>query len=198
MQARIGRRDAQRPPGLLLLAGILDVVVLRERLVRARERVRAGCGTGGRSGGGRAATRPTRAGRRRSTRPSPCRSPPAPASPCAQPPAATQKPGTSVSPSRKSRVGRERLGPVEEPLHLGALHRRHARGSRSQELLHAVPLLRQELRLEARRDAVERPRRGLALVAAHHEARRPRCGSRRGCPGRAASAAARAAGRTAR
>ena len=61
-------------------------------------------------------------------------------------------------------------GPVEEHLHLGVLHRGHARDRVREELLHAIPLLGQELRLEALRDAVERPRRRLALVAAHHEA----------------------------
>ena len=68
------------------------------------------------------------------------------------------------------RVGRERLRPVEEHLHLGVLHRRHAVDRVREQLLHPLPLLRQELRLEAVRDAVERPRRGLALVAAHDEA----------------------------
>ena len=39
--------------------------------------------------------------------------PPAPARPCAQPPAATQKPRTSVSPSRKSASGVNASGPLK-------------------------------------------------------------------------------------
>src|SRR5206468_12346502 len=39
--------------------------------------------------------------------------PPAPASPCAQPPVATQKPSTSVSPSRKSASGVNASGPLK-------------------------------------------------------------------------------------
>ena len=39
--------------------------------------------------------------------------PPAPASPCAHPPAATQKPGTSDSPSRKSASGVNASGPLK-------------------------------------------------------------------------------------
>jgi len=39
--------------------------------------------------------------------------PPAPARPCAHPPAATQKPGTSVSPSRKSASGVNASGPLK-------------------------------------------------------------------------------------
>src|SRR5207244_13350377 len=39
--ALVGGRDAKRASGLPLLGGVLDVVVLRQRLVRARERVLA-------------------------------------------------------------------------------------------------------------------------------------------------------------
>ena len=67
-------------------------------------------------------------------------------------------------------VGRERLGAVEEALDLGLLDRRHAQDGALHELLEAIPVLGQELRLEARRDAVEPERRGITLVAAHHEA----------------------------
>jgi hypothetical protein len=69
-------------------------------------------------------------------------------------------------------VGRERLGPVDQPHDLHLLERRDAARAFSSDLLEAVPVLLEQLAVEVGRDAeaVERPRRGVALVAAHHEA----------------------------
>ena len=73
-------------------------------------------------------------------------------------------------------VGRERLGPVDQPRHAHVLHRRHAQARVVDDLLEAVPVLLEQPAVEVRRDRVEpaaavreRPRRAVALVAAHHQ-----------------------------
>ena len=165
---RIRRRHAQRPPRLPLLARVLDVVVLRQRLVRARERVCA------------AAVLPSEA--------APVERPHVPLGtavddplahhladaararePVRAPAGGDPEAGHVRLAEQEVGVGRERLGAVEEHLHLGALHRWHAVDRVREQLLHPLPFLREQLRLEPVGDAVERPRRGLALVAAHDE-----------------------------
>ena len=94
-----------------------------------------------------------------------------------------------------SASGVKASGPLKNFLTGCGLHRRHAVDRVREQLLHAVPVLGQQLRLEVRPGCRRAPTAyGVALVAAHARGRRPRCGSRRGCRGRAASAAARSGG----
>ena len=115
-------------------------------------------------------------------------SPPAPAMPCALKPAATNRPRTSDSPRMNSLSGREPLRAVDQLRDARVVHGRHAPHRPGADLLEARPVRRQQLAVEVGRDAVERPGRRVALVAAHHQAAHLRAGSRRGCPGRAAAA----------
>jgi len=59
---------------------------------------------------------------------------------------------------------------VVELAHLGRLHRRHPLDRVLEQRLEPRPVLGQELGLEAVGHAVERPRSGVALVAAHDQA----------------------------
>ena len=102
--------------------------------------------------------------------------PPAPASPCAQNPAATNRPAHRRLAEAELAVGRERLRPVDQPRHLHVLHRRHALARVDDDLLEAVPVVLEQAAVEVGRDLVQaaaavaqRPRRGVALVAAHHQ-----------------------------
>ncbi len=152
-----------------LLARVLDVVVLRQRLVRTRKRVLA------------TPVIPAE--------PPPVERPDVPLGTAVDDPLAHDLPdaagpgepvcaASSGEPEARDiglaeeevGVGRERFRPVEERLDLGVLHRRHAVDCVREQLLHPLPLLGEELRLEAVGDAVDRPRRRLPLVAAHHEA----------------------------
>ena len=72
-------------------------------------------------------------------------------------------------------VGRERLGAVDQPRDRDLVHRRDAPARVLGDLLEARPVLLEQPAVEVLRDAVERvlverPRRAVALVAAHHEA----------------------------
>ena len=167
--ARVRGRDAQRPAGELLLARVLDVVVLRERLVRARERVRLASVLAPEAADVERPDVPLRA-----AVDDPLAHDLADAARAREPVRAAARGDPEAGhiglAEQEVRVGRERLRPVEEHLHLGVLHRGHARDRIREELFHAIPLLGQELRLEALGNAVERPRRRLALVAAHDEA----------------------------
>ena len=135
-----------------------------------------------------ARTRPNRRGSRRQTSRLRARPtihsaislpiPPAPARPWAQKPAATQKPLTPVGPRRYSPSGVNASGPfiswttsVSEVGHApdGVLEQRGE----------PVPVLRQQLPVEVRRDTVEGPRRGHTLVAADDQPSGLRRGSRR-------------------
>ena len=67
-------------------------------------------------------------------------------------------------------VRRERLRAVDQLLDAGIGHGRHAPHCARRDLLEARPVGRQQLSVEVRRDAVQRPGRWVALVAAHHQA----------------------------
>ena len=68
--------------------------------------------------------------------------------------------------------GRERLGAVDQPDGLHLLERRHAPDRVLEQRLEARPVLLEQLAVEVGGDAVERPRRRIALVAAHDQAAR--------------------------
>ena len=132
---------------------------------------------------------------RRSTRPSPCRSPPAPASPCAQNPAATKKPATSVSPRQNSLSGVNASGPLMSFVTVTSSIAGTRAPALPGDLLEAVPVLLEQPPVEVRRDRVEprsRPGPGRGSLAARSRpspGRRPPRGSRRAGRGRASSAA---------
>ena len=102
-------------------------------------------------------------------------SPPAPARPWAQKPAATKKPRTSLSPSRNSLSGVKASGPLMRRVTLTS----SIAGTRRRELT-AISSKRSQssssrIAVEVGRDRVEavgaqRPRRAVALVAAHDQA----------------------------
>ncbi len=167
-QARVGRRDAQRTPRLALLPGVVDVVVLRVHLGRPREGVAL------------RAVVPAEAADvhvpevvLRLAVDDPLGHDLADAAGAGEPVRAEAgrhpEAGHLALAEDELAVGRERLGAVEEALDLGLLDRGHAEDGALHQLLEAVPVLGQELRLEALRDAVEPERRRVALVAAHHE-----------------------------
>ena len=107
-----------------------------------------------------------------------CPSPPAPASPWAQKPAAVQKPRTSVGPRMNSPSGVKASGPLISFTTSCSARRARGRGVLHQ-LLEARPVLGEELPVEVGRDAVERPGRRMAFVAAHDQPARLGRGSRR-------------------
>ncbi len=164
----VGGGDPQRPPAEALLAGVLHVVVGRVALDRARERVLAAAVVrpeAARVHLPRVEPRlavhdpfghelPHAAGAREPMRAEPGRDPEAAHVGLAEDELA---------------VGRERLGAVDQLHDLGVLEGRHTDDCVRHELLEALPVLGEELPVEVGRDAVERPRRRLALVAAHHE-----------------------------
>ena len=108
-----------------------------------------------------------RARRRRSTTPSGARSRPRPAIPCAENPAATKKPRDLGLAEDELVVRREALGAVDDPVDARVGHRRDAPDGALHDRLEALHVGRQQLAVEVGRDAVERPRRRVALVAAH-------------------------------
>ncbi len=67
-------------------------------------------------------------------------------------------------------VGGERLRPVDDPAHAGVGHRRDPPDGALHDRLEAGHVGREELAIEVSRDPVERPRRRVALVAAHAQA----------------------------
>ena len=93
--------------------------------------------------------------------------PPAPAMPCAENPAATKKPPTSDSPRMNSLSGVKPSGPLITRLTPASAIAGTRRMAPFHDRLEAVHVGRQELAVEVGRDAVERPRRGIALVATH-------------------------------
>ena len=165
---RIGRRDPQGPPRKALLAGVADVVVGRVHLGRAGERVRLGAVLAAEAADVHVPEVPLRL---------------AVDDPLRHDLADPARPGQAVRAEPRGdpetrhlrlaedefAVGRERLGAVEELLDLGLLHRGHAPDGALHQLLEALVVPGQELRLEALGNAVEAERCGIALVAAHHE-----------------------------
>ena len=197
-QPRVRRRQSKRPAGLALLVRVVDVVVRRVDLASSGRACTPGSGTGRRTVGcpssrGRAPVR-----RRRSTDATWRPIPPAPAIPWAQNPAATKNPRTSLSPRMNSLSGVKRLGAVDDPADAGVGDRRHAPDRAGHDLLEPRPVGGQELAVEVRRDAVERPRRRVPLVAAHAQPADLLAEVARGCPGRAAGAGPRARPRSPR
>ena len=157
LQPAVGRGNAERPPGLSLVRGVLDVVVGRVDLLRPRERVLP------------APVRGAEAARVHLPHVEARRSlddplgdelpiPPAPASPWAQKPAATQNPRTSARAEDELAVRGERLRPVDQLDDLQLLERRHPPDRVLEQRLEARPVLRQQLAVEIGRDPVERPR----------------------------------------
>ena len=64
-------------------------------------------------------------------------------------------------------VRRERLGPVDDPRNAGVLDGRHARDGAFHDRFEARPVRVEQAMVEVARDAIERPGRRVALVAAH-------------------------------
>ncbi len=101
--------------------------------------------------------------------------PPAPARPWAQKPAATNKPRTSLSPRQNSLSGVNASGPLIRRVTLTSSIAGTRRDELLGDLLEAGPVLLEQAAVEVLRDPVEqmlveRPRRAVALVAAHHQA----------------------------
>ncbi len=170
-EPRVGRREPQRPPGLPLVARVLHVVVGLVDLERARERVAA------RAVGAAEAARVHVPGvERRRALDDPLGDelpiPPAPASPCAQKPAAVQRPRTSVGPRMNSPSGVNASGPLISLTTSASASDGHADDRVLHQLLEPRPVLGEQLAVEVGRDPVERPRRRVALVAAHDQAAR--------------------------
>ena len=167
----VGRRRPQRSPGLALLVRVVDVVVGRVVLDRPRERVAPGCDRPARTGGCPSSTGRAPARRRRSSdaiwRPIP----PAPGDAVrreARPPRRSR--GPRDSPRMNSLSGVNASGPLMTrltPASAIAGTRRMAPSMIGSKRGHVG---REELAVEVGRDAVERPRRRVALVAAHAQA----------------------------
>ena len=171
LQARIGRREAQRPARLALVPRVLDVVVRGVDLGRAGERV------GAAPVGGAEAARvhvPDVEARRPLDDPLRDELPhPAGAGEAVGAEARGDPEAAHVGrPEDELAVGRERLRPVDQPHDLHLLERRHPAEGVLEQRLEAGPVLLEQLAVEIRRDPVERPRRRVALVAADDEAAR--------------------------
>ncbi len=93
--------------------------------------------------------------------------PPAPAMPCAENPAATKNPPTSDSPRMNSLSGVNPSGPLMTRLTPASAIAGHAPDRALHDRPEPLHVGRQELPVEVGRDAVERPRRRVALVATH-------------------------------
>ena len=170
-EALVRRRDAQRTPGLPLVAGVLDVVVGRVDLDGARERVLAAAVGGAEPARvhvpdvqARGALEdplgdelPHAPGTRQAVRAE---------AGCHPEPPHVRRPEDELA------VGRERLGPVDQADGLHVLERRHASDRVLEQRLEARPVLLEQLAVEVGGNAVERPRRRIALVAAHDQAAR--------------------------
>ena len=169
----VDRGDAQRPPRLALVARVLDVVVGLVDLARALERV-----------GGRAVVLAEAPHvhlphvERRLALGDPLRHQ------LAHPARAREPVGAEAGGDEEAAhvrlaeqelaVGRERLRPVDQPRDRDLVHHRHALAGVDGDLLEALPVLLEQAAVEVGGDGVdaglvERPRRGVALVAAHHE-----------------------------
>ena len=135
-----------------------------------RASTRATASAGRRTAGCPCATGRAPARRRRSSVATWRPIPPAPAIPWAQNPAATKNPRTSLSPRMNSLSGVKPSGPLiirETP---ASAIDGHAPDRAGHDLLEPRPVGREQLAVEVGRDAVERPRRRVALVAAHAQA----------------------------
>ena len=168
-EALVRRREAERPPGLPLVAGVLDVVVGRVDLQRPRERV--------------VAARVVGAETARVHLPDVEAREPFDDPLCDELPHAARagqpvraEAGSDPEPAQLGRpedelaVRGERLRAVDEADHLGLAELRHADEGVRHQLLEPIPVLGEQLAVEVRRDPVQPPRRRVALVAAHHEA----------------------------
>ena len=67
-------------------------------------------------------------------------------------------------------VGGEAFRSVDELLDAGRLHGRHAAGGELEQRLEMVEIVLEQLELEALGQALDRPRLGIGLIAAHHQA----------------------------
>ena len=146
-QARVGGREAQRPSGLPLVAGVLDVVVGRVDLERARERVVAARVVGAETARvhlpdvearqpvddplGDELPHPARAGQ-------------AVRAEAGRDPEAGQLGGAED----ELAVRGERLGPVDEPDDLGLAELRHPDERVRHQLLEPLPVLGEQLAVE--------------------------------------------------
>ena len=171
----VRRGGAQRPAGLALLEGVVDVVVGLVGLEHARERVR-----------GRAVLRAEAAHvhlpevHRGLARHDPLRHHLAHAARareavCAEA-ARHEQAGHLRLAEAELVVGRESLRPVDHARDLHVLHLRHAPARVHDDLLEAVPVVLEQAAVEVGRDALEvraavrrEGGRGGALVAAHHQ-----------------------------
>ena len=166
LEGLVRRRGAERPPGLALLVGVVDVVVGRVVLDRARERV---------------ALRPIRGpeppdvhlpevelgfalddpGRHLASDPA------RPGDAVGREPRGDEEPADLRFTEDELVVGREPLGAVDDPADARVLHRRHPPDRALHDRLEPRHVGREQLPVEVRRDAIEPPRRRVVLVAAH-------------------------------
>ena len=160
-EPRVGGGEAERPPGLALVAGVLDVVVRRVDLDGARKRVVA------------ASVVAPEAARvhlpdveARYALDDPLGHELAHAAGAGEPVRAEARGDPEAAHVGRAEdelaVGGERLGAVDQPEHLGVLQHRHPDDRVLHQLLEAVPVLVEQPAVEVRRDAVETPRRRVA------------------------------------
>ena len=170
-QAGVGGREAKRPSGLPLVAWVLDVVVRRVDLQCARQRVVAACVVG-------AETARVHLPDVEPRQPvdDPLRdelSHPARAcQPMRAEPGRDPEAGQLRGAEDELAVRGKGFGAVDEPDHLGLAEPRHPHERIRHQLLEPLPILREQPAVEVVRDPVQPPRRGVALVPAHHEAAR--------------------------
>ena len=169
LQPRVRGRGSERPPRLALVARVLDVVVGRIDLGRAGDRV----GTARVRGAEAARVHVPDVEARRplddplgDELPHPAGAGEAVGAEAGGDPEAAHVRGAED----ELPVRRERLRAVDQPDDLHLLERRHAADRVLEQRLEAGPVLLEQLAVEVGRDPVERPRRRIALVAAHHEA----------------------------
>ena len=167
-EPRIGGGDPQGPPGAPLVPRVLHVVVGLVDLLRACERVRL-------RAVGRAETARVHVPHveRRGALDDPLGDelPHAarPGEPVGAEARRDPEPAHVGWAEDELTIRRERLGAVHETHDLHLLERRHADDRVLHQLLEARPVLLEELAVEVRGDAVQRPRRTVPLVPAHDQ-----------------------------
>ena len=169
LEDRVGRRHPQRTAGLALLVRVVDVVVGRVVLDRARQRV--ALASVGRPEPpdvhlpqvelGLAIDDP-----RRDLAPDPTGAGDA----VRREPGGDEEAADLRLAEDELVVRGEALRAVDDAVDARVGHRRDAQDGAFHDRLEALHVGRQELPVEVGRDAVERPRRGIALVAAHAQA----------------------------